>query len=103
MRQWCFVDKSAPLELKRRMSAVMTWRQSATGMVGTDDSDNFQRMRDVLHTNHAKAIDFNYELGRTIEGPVSASLPGELQPLITESYQPTFFEHCHRLMEQGSA
>jgi phenylpropionate dioxygenase-like ring-hydroxylating dioxygenase large terminal subunit len=101
MRQWCFVEKSAPLEVKQRMSAVMTWRQSATGMVGTDDSDNFQRMRDALHTNRAKGIDFNYDLGRSQETDrIDPPLPGELQPAVSESYQRAFYRHWHDLMER---
>ena len=99
MRQWCFVDKSAPPEVKARMSAVMTWRQSATGMVGTDDSDNFQRMRDALHTHRSIDLDFNYDLGRSADAtPISDALPGKLRPAITEAYQRAFFRYWHRIM-----
>jgi hypothetical protein len=68
-------------------------------MVGTDDSDNFQRMRDALHTHRSIDLDFNYDLGRSADAtPISDALPGKLRPAITEAYQRAFFRYWHRIM-----
>ena len=61
--QWAFVERSAPREVKEAMAFTLTQRQAAAGMVAPDDVDNFQRMRDVLHTAKAGKLEFNYDLG----------------------------------------
>jgi len=99
MMQWVFVDKSAPPEVKQHMSDQITVRQSATGIITADDIDNFQRMRDALHTQTAKSLDFNYDLALSADVETLLSyLPGRIGPAMTESYQRAFYRYWQGAM-----
>jgi phenylpropionate dioxygenase-like ring-hydroxylating dioxygenase large terminal subunit len=102
MRQWCFVEKSAPPEVKEYMATTLTVRQSATGLVTGDDIDNFQRMRDVLHTTHSKRIDFNYDLalGMDAESTVPG-LPGHVYSGPAEGYHRAFYRYWQDQVRRG--
>lgn len=96
--QWAFVEKSAPREVKEQMAFVLTQRQAAAGMVAPDDVDNFQRMRDVLHTTRAGKVGFNYELGTKSDESVMPDLPGRVMEPMTESYHRAFYRYWARIM-----
>ena len=97
--QWAFVEKSAPPEVKERMAFILTQRQSAAGMVAPDDIDNFQRMRDVLHTTRAGKLGFNYDLGGKTDRPsLMPDLPGEVMEPMTERYHRSFYRYWNLVM-----
>lgn len=98
--QWCFVEKSAPAAVKDRMVFVLSQRQSAAGMVAPDDHENFERMSDAMATSRAREVPFHYELGRRAEeqGSIVPTLPGLVQPAISETYQRLFYRHWDQLM-----
>jgi phenylpropionate dioxygenase-like ring-hydroxylating dioxygenase large terminal subunit len=97
--QWCFVEKSAPLEVTERMSFTLSQRTGAAGMVAPDDVENFQRMHDALHSAQAKRLGFNYELAKaTDERSLIPELPGHVCPEVSESYQRAFYRHWHDVM-----
>jgi phenylpropionate dioxygenase-like ring-hydroxylating dioxygenase large terminal subunit len=100
--QWAFVDKSAPPEVKEHMAFVLTQRQSAAGMVAPDDIDNYQRMRDVLHTAHAGKLAFNYDLGGADVASLMPDLPGTVMDPMTERYHRSFYRYWQALMEHGT-
>lgn len=98
--QWCFVEKSAPPEVKERMSFTLTLRQAAAGMVAPDDIDNFQRMHDALHSGQARKVGFNYELGKALdERSLIPELPGRICAEISESYHRAFYRYWHAVMD----
>lgn len=96
--QWAFVEKSAPREVKERMAFVLTQRQSAAGMVAPDDMDNFQRMHDVLHTERAGKLAFNYDLGAKGQASLLPDLPGTVMEAVSERYHRSFYEYWHSIM-----
>jgi len=96
--QWALVEKSAPREVKEQMAFVLTQRQAAAGMVAPDDVDNFQRMRDVLHTTRAAKLAFNYDLGRHATGSLMPDLPGRVMDSMTESYHRSFYAYWNTVM-----
>jgi len=96
--QWALVEKSAPQEVKEQMAFVLTQRQAAAGMVAPDDVDNFQRMRDVLHTTRAAKLEFNYDLGGSQTGTLMPDLPGRVMDMATESYHRSFYQYWGAIM-----
>lgn len=99
--QWALVERSAPPEVKEQMAFVLTQRQAAAGMVAPDDVDNFQRMRDVLHTARAGKLDFNYDLGAAQIGSLMPDLPGRVMDMSTESYHRSFYHYWSSIMGRG--
>lgn len=96
--QWALIEKSAPPEVKEQMAFVLTQRQAAAGMVAPDDVDNFQRMRDVLHTTRAGKLNFNYDLGGHRTGTLMPDLPGRVMEMVTESYHRSFYAYWATIM-----
>jgi len=99
--QWAFVERSAPREVKEAMAFTLTQRQAAAGMVAPDDVDNFQRMRDVLHTAKAGTLAFNYDLGGGETASLMPDLPGTVLPAMTERYHRSFYRYWTKLMGYG--
>jgi phenylpropionate dioxygenase-like ring-hydroxylating dioxygenase large terminal subunit len=98
--QWCFVEKSAPPEVKEQMAFILTHGQAAAGMIAPDDDDNFRRIRDVLHTNQGRHVNFNYELAREAdERSLLPELPGQILPALTEGYHRSFYRYWHSLID----
>lgn len=98
--QWGFVERSAPPEVKEIMAFNLTQGQAAAGMVAPDDVDNFQRMRDVLHTAKAGKLAFNYDLGGKETESLLPDLPGRIMPQMTEQYHRSFYRHWTALMKE---
>jgi phenylpropionate dioxygenase-like ring-hydroxylating dioxygenase large terminal subunit len=98
--QWAFVEKSAPPEVKERMAFVLTHRQAAAGMVAPDDVDNFQRIRDVLHTARAGKIPYNFDLGAKRDESLLPDLPGHVMEALTEGYHRSFYRYWGEAMSQ---
>jgi phenylpropionate dioxygenase-like ring-hydroxylating dioxygenase large terminal subunit len=97
--QWAFVERSAPPEVKATMSAILSQRQAAAGIVAPDDVDNFQRMKDVLHTTRAGRLDFNYDLGGDEKPNLLPEFPGTVMEPMTERFHRSFYAYWRTLME----
>jgi len=91
--QWAFVERSAPPEVKEVMAFNLMQGQAAAGMVAADDTDNFQRMRDVLHTAKAGKLDFNYDLGGKEKESLIPELPGTVMEQMNERYHRSFYHY----------
>ena len=101
--QWAFVEKSAPPEVKERMAFVLTHRQAAAGMVAPDDVDNFQRIRDVLHTARAGKLAYNFDLGAKRDESLLPDLPGHVMEALTEGYHRSFYHYWSVAMAEPTA
>lgn len=103
--QLCAVEKEAPASLKWLGAMTLLHGQSAAGLVGPDDNENFERMTDNLQSTMAVRWPFNYEmgLGRDASYPgrdtwAVESLPGLVGFHTTEMGQREFYRYWQHLM-----
>jgi hypothetical protein len=100
--QWCAVPKGAPDVVKKAAVNGIIEGQSAAGMVGTDDAENFSRISDNVKTPVARRQWFDYTMGLGFEGEkhpalegveVNSVFPGLLSYHTTEVSQRAFLRH----------
>jgi phenylpropionate dioxygenase-like ring-hydroxylating dioxygenase large terminal subunit len=105
--EWCAVEREAPRSVKESAIVDLIHGQSAAGLVGPDDHENFERMQDNLQTTIGQSWAFNYQmtLGRDDTYPGRedwqvAGLPGMVGFHTTEVNQRQFYRYWQQLMQR---
>jgi phenylpropionate dioxygenase-like ring-hydroxylating dioxygenase large terminal subunit len=103
--EWCAVEREAPRCVKESAVVDLVHGQSAAGLVGPDDHENFERMQDNLQTPIGQSWAFNYQmtLGREDTFPGRETwqvegLPGLVGHHTTEVSQRQFYRYWKQLM-----
>jgi hypothetical protein len=103
--EWCAVEREAPRSVKEAAIVDLVHGQSAAGLVGPDDHENFERMQDNLQTAIGQSWPFNYQmtLGRDTTYPGHEDwqvegLPGMIGYHTTEVNQRQFYRYWQQLM-----
>ena len=103
--QWQLVQRRAPDSVKRRVAAESSRRQSAAGLVGADDGENFERIAEAATAPTTRHHDFFYGMGIRQEPSwpgqerwLAKGLPGRVGPEFTEANQRLFYRHWAELM-----
>ena len=105
MWQWVFVEKQAPAIVKKMAARNVTRAQSAAGLIGVDDSENFERI--VANTRQPlnDRLSFDYSMGRSMVGRwpgqeawVTRGIPGLVGPEFWEVPQRRFYAEWARRM-----
>ncbi|MBV8087719.1 MAG: Rieske 2Fe-2S domain-containing protein [Chloroflexi bacterium] len=60
--QWLLFERDAPEAVRRYAAAWTARRQSAGGLVGVDDGENFDRIAETMHSPMAGELTFNYAM-----------------------------------------
>ena len=58
--QWLLFERDAPASVKRYAAAWTARRQSAGGLVGVDDGENFERIAETMRAPMTPELTFNY-------------------------------------------
>jgi phenylpropionate dioxygenase-like ring-hydroxylating dioxygenase large terminal subunit len=103
--EWCAVEREAPRVVKDYAVADLIHGQSAAGLIGPDDHENFERMQENLQTPIGQSWAFNYQmtLGRDDTYPGKENwklqgLPGMMGYHTTEVNQRQFYRYWKQLM-----
>lgn len=100
--QWCAVDRDAPQVIKDIARTGFTRTQSAGGIFGQDDSDNFEQVTEATRGVIAQQCSFNYQMGLGHEGETWVEgYPGRFGPRFSEQGQRNFYAHWLDLMNNG--
>ena len=102
VRGGCPCAKDREGHVPRRLPA----HQTATGIAGQDDTENFECMIDNTRTDRTRDLTFHYGMAAGYDGhwPNSENwktdgLPGSVGPRFTEMNQRMFYRHWHQLMQ----
>ena len=108
--EWCVVEKDAPKIVKETAIRALTTRQSAAGMIQSDDTENFERATDNLASHVAKKQPFHYAMAMGFDQDHPAlqefrdkgwpidHLPGLVGPFNWEVNQRQFYRYWAELM-----
>ncbi len=103
--QWCFVERAAPKIVKRLAARQFIRNQSAAGIFGQDDYENFERVTENTLTPLAQELTFHYGMKLGYEGRYRGQetwsiqgLPGTVGPRFTEAGQRGFYRYWAELM-----
>ncbi len=98
--QWQLTERRAPAAVKRRVAQESSRRQSAAGLVGADDGENFERIAETAMGPSTARLDFSYAMGIAQEpdwpgqaGWHVKGMPGRMGPEFTEANQRLFYRH----------
>jgi dibenzofuran dioxygenase alpha subunit len=101
--QWCAVDRAAPAVIKEMVRTGFTRLQSAAGLFGQDDSDNFEQVTEATRGVMGQKCWFNYQMGLKRERePGTENFPGQVGPSITEQNQRNFYAYWAELMDSAT-
>jgi len=90
--QWCAVDKAAPKIVKEQARLDFCRVQSASGIVGQDDTENFEQVTEATRGVVARRLDFNYQMGLGHEDEARPEgLPGRFGRYFSEIGQRNFY------------
>lgn len=105
MQQWVLVEREAPEVVKRAAAAFVARGQSGAGLIGPDDTENFDRITDNTRAPSAARGTFHYGMGVEHEGNWPgqetwhvAGLPGLIGPEFWEVSQRRFYGYWAELM-----
>jgi phenylpropionate dioxygenase-like ring-hydroxylating dioxygenase large terminal subunit len=103
--EWCAVERDAPDIVKRAAVRALALTQAAAGLLGPDDTENFERITENTRTPFAQKWPFQLVMGLGHEDPHSKrdqwpvnGLPGLLGPRFTEVNQRQFYRYWAELM-----
>jgi phenylpropionate dioxygenase-like ring-hydroxylating dioxygenase large terminal subunit len=99
--QWCAVARDAPASVKRIIREDFTRVQSAVGVVGQDDTENFEQVTEATQGVVGQSLDFIYSMGLDLEpGEQNDGYPGRFYPYFSEVGQRFFYRRWAREMER---
>lgn len=108
--EWCAVAKDAPRSVKEHAVWDLVHGQSAAGMIGPDDHENFERLTDTIQGAVSQRFPLNYQmaLGREEDHPGRDTrdvegLPGYVGFHTTEVSQRQFYRYWQELMQPREA
>ena len=102
--QWCAVDSAAPDAVKECARLDFSRHQAATGIVGQDDTENFEQVTEATRGVIGQRLDFHYGMGSTREGDITLpGYPGMIGPYYAENGQRNLYRHWAEMMgvDQG--
>jgi phenylpropionate dioxygenase-like ring-hydroxylating dioxygenase large terminal subunit len=104
--QWCAVERAAPRIVKELAATGASRGQSASGLFGQDDNENFERVTENTRTFVAQRFPFHYAMALEHDGRWPGQeewdirgLPGAFGPHIAEMNQRRFYAHWAKLMD----
>jgi len=62
--QYVLLERDAPASVRRFAARYTSQRQSAAGLIGLDDGENFERIEESTRGPMASSLTFNYALGK---------------------------------------
>jgi len=109
--QWCAVEKDAPAAVKRVAMIYQAADQAPAGMITIDDTENFERSRDMLLSGrfHKEERPFNYTMSGNKDqvyeefkaaGLDLEALPGKALPVLTEETMREYYRYYRELMSR---
>jgi phenylpropionate dioxygenase-like ring-hydroxylating dioxygenase large terminal subunit len=108
--QWQLTERRAPPAVKRRVAQESSRRQSAAGLVGADDGENFERIAEAMAGVTTREYGFHYGMGVAQEPDWPGrerwhltGVPGRIGPEFTEANQRLFYRHWAELMGLAEA
>ena len=114
--QWLFVERDAPASVIRRIARDTSQRQSAGGLIGQDDGENFERIEESSRGAVALGLSFNYAMakerddnhldvgGAAREGwPVEGVAGEPSRSNFSETNQREFYRRWAQVMAPGGA
>jgi hypothetical protein len=108
VEQWVLVEREAPRQVQEIAAQFVSRGQSAAGLIGVDDGENFERITENTRSPMSRRLTFNYTMGLGREGRWPGretwhveGLPGEVGPEFWELGQRAFYAEWARLMEVG--
>lgn len=108
--EWCVVERDAPKIVKETAIKALMTRQSAAGMIQSDDTENFERSSDNLAAHVARKQPFHYAMAIGFDrdhpalqafrdkGWAIEHLPGLVGPFNWEVNQRQFYRYWSELM-----
>jgi 3-phenylpropionate/trans-cinnamate dioxygenase subunit alpha len=103
--QWNLVERNAPKALKEFVARTANRGQSGSGLIGVDDTENFERITEVTRTPMSRKLNFNYAMSIGLEGNWPdrdhwdlKGLPGYFGPHFWETGQRRFYQYWAELM-----
>jgi phenylpropionate dioxygenase-like ring-hydroxylating dioxygenase large terminal subunit len=100
--QWCAIDRGAPEIVRQGAISHFLHHQSAAGLFGEDDGDNFEQITAAMRGVVSQSLEFNYQMGlggRTTDYP--QGYPGDMRARISEHPQRKFFSYWEEMMTAG--
>ncbi|MBH63375.1 MAG: aromatic ring-hydroxylating dioxygenase subunit alpha [Alphaproteobacteria bacterium] len=100
--QWAATDRDAPQVIKDMARIDFTRFQSTSGIVGPDDTENFEQVTQSTAGVIGQRLDFNYQMTlerELVEGFDDA--PGYISTYVSEENQRLFYQHWANLMDGG--
>jgi hypothetical protein len=113
--EWCVVEKDAPKIVKEQAIKALMTRQSAAGMIQSDDTENFERTTDNLSSHVTRKQPFHYAMATGLDhghpalqqfrdkGWAIDDLPGLVGPFNWEVNQRQFYRYWAELMAAKAA
>jgi len=104
--QWNLVERNAPQSLKAFLARTANRGQSGSGLIGVDDTENFERITEVTRAPMSQKLSFHYAMSLGIEGNWPGQddwdiegLPGFMGPHFWETGQRRFYRYWADLMD----
>lgn len=98
---YCLVDKDAPQEVKSAQRLRLTFQSGPSGIMESDDSNNWDQVARSGSLWKGKQYPVNYQIGvgrdKTVEG-----LPGKLSASVAEANQRAFYGFWAEMMDAPS-
>jgi len=98
---YCLVDKDAPREVKADQKRRLTFQSGASGIMESDDSNNWDQVSRSGTFWKAKEYPVNYQLGLGRDKR-SEMMPGTLSPNLSETNQRGFYAFWAEMMDASS-
>lgn len=106
--QYSLIEAAAPRAVKELAARTALRGQSGSGLIGVDDSENFERINENTLAPMSRKLNFHYAMGMQQEGAWPGSetwnvkgLPGLFGPRISETGQRRFYAYWVELMSEG--
>lgn len=103
--QWNLVERQAPRALKEFVARTANRGQSGSGLIGVDDTENFERITEATGAPMSQKLMFHYAMSLGMEGDWPArehwdlpGLPGYFGPHFWETGQRRFYKYWAELM-----
>lgn len=104
--QWCLVDTGAPQSVKDMIRVDFSRGQSATGVAGQDDTENFEQVSEATCGAVGQGLDFNYLMDMSpnddnTDGSIVDGYPGRFGAFFSEVCQRNFYRRWAELIDSA--